>query len=765
MQILLTSLPMKYVLVILITFFLQHAVIAQLKLEIKDEHTDRPVEGAHVRLITNSDTSYTTTNHRGIAQFKSLSKGALFISHVGYKSVYQSLSEAGTLKLIYLSPSADNLDEVVVTGQARPIMASNAVRSIRVIDAKRIEQQAAVNLKDLLTNDLNFRISEDAVLGTQISLQGLSGSKVKILIDGVPVLGRLDGNIDLSQINLNDIDRVEVVEGPMAVQYGTDAVAGTINLITKRKAVATTKATINGYTETVGRYNIDGSISFPIGPWQGSIGLGRNYFDGYDPDKNNRDLQWNPKEQYFANAGLQRRFNKVLIRYRGEYFNEKITNLGEVGSIDSSIVPIDTGAWKYPRSLDDYYTTTRLNNSVYADYYPSENKKVKAFVAYNYFRRVKETRIKNLTNGNEFLFGGEDAQDTSVFATISSRMFYQHDWFPEKLNYQLGYDFSYEENMSQRIAGNQKSLADIALFATVEYQPWKSLKLQPGLRYAYNSQFKTPLIGSLALRYQLSKNWILRASYGQAFRAPTLKELYFLFVDENHNILGNEELKAETSDNYQLGLNYARAFKKLTIEAGFNGFFNNIHNEIRLVSVISPDDENPRGLYQNKNIARTQTTGASVNVKGRLNKLEAEAGATLIGMKNELAFAEEAKQVGVANFNFYPQLRFNLNYNFRKIGLRPALFINHTGERQDLVLNAAEDLVTTTFEAYTMADFTLQKSFLKDKLNWSIGVKNIFDRTNLSSTNAISGGAHSSGTSSVPLSYGRTYFTKLQLNL
>ena len=67
-----------------------------------------------------------------------------------------------------------------------------------------------------------------------MSMQGISGENVKILIDGVPVLGRLDGNIDLSKINLNDVDQIKVIEGPQSVSYGTNGMAGTINIIIKK---------------------------------------------------------------------------------------------------------------------------------------------------------------------------------------------------------------------------------------------------------------------------------------------------------------------------------------------------------------------------------------------------------------------------------------------------------------------------------------------------------------------------------------------------
>lgn len=747
---------MKYFFLVY-TFLVSMAAFGQLTIEVRDEHTDQPIEGAHVSLHADKDSTYLVTGANGKATFTNQAAGTIKISHVAF---LPTSAKATKSKIIYLTPLQTGLDEVVVTGHARPVMASQSVRTIRVIGSERIEQQAAVNLKDLLTNDLNFRISEDAVLGSQLSLQGLSGSKIKILIDGVPVIGRLDGNIDLSQINLNDIERVEVVEGPMAVQYGTDAMAGTINLITKRKATNNVSGTANGYYESVGRYNIDGSVSFPVGKFQANVGVGRNYFAGYSEDENLRNVPWNPKEQYFANASLQRRFSKVMARYRLDYFDEEIVNKGEPYSAGDSSYSTDGGTWHYPLSFDDSYKTLRINNALYADYYPREDMKVKAFVAYNYYQRKKSTIVKNLTSGSEKLAGTADAQDTSVFTMLSSRMFYQHDWLPEKLNYQVGYDLSFEENAGQRIEGEVQNITDLALFATAEYKPVKKVNIQPGLRYAYNSRFDAPLIASLATRVQLSEKYILRASFGQGFRAPSLKELYFHFVDANHQIFGNGDLVAETSNNYQLSLSYAQDYpeKDARVEASVSGFFNDIKNEIRLIQY----SENSSGpLYRNENVARTQTTGGTLSMNTKFAGWHVEGGVSMIGVKNNLAFADEAETDGFNEFNFYAQFRLNADYLFKKINLRPALFFNHFGERQDLQLNGDSELEKAIFEGYTMADFTLQKGLFSNKVKVTAGIKNIFDVTQISTSSVNSGGAHRSG-GSTPLSYGRTYFAQIQ---
>ena len=732
---------------------------AQVALEVmvRDAHSDRPVSNAHLKLISAFDSSFTISDAQGQALLKVPQKDALLsLSHVAYQNRKIALSAGQKELRLFLEPKSDDLSEVVVTGQTAPTLARKSVKSIRVIGRDRIEKQAAVNLRDLLSNELNFQVSEDPVLGTQLNLAGMSGSQIKILIDGVPVIGRLDGNIDLSQINLNNVDRVEIVEGPMSVQYGTDAVAGTINLITSRRASADLEGRVNAYYETVGRYNFDVGLRLPLFKhWHSQLSLGRNDFEGWHPEDGERNLQWNPKEQYFANLQVQRRFDRWLLRYQGEFFDEEIQNAGAVGSFDSALVPVDSGAWKYPQALDDLYFTRRVNNSLNAQYYFKNGARLKGFVAYNYFRRIKRSEIVNLHNGERQLFVGTDAQDTSVFGLLASRAFYSRKWLT-KLSSQIGYDLNYEFNRGERLARGERSITDAALFTTLTYQPTEALEIEPGLRYAYNSRYSAPLISSLALRWQLADQWTYRFSYGQGFRAPSLKELYFLFVDENHNILGNENLEAETSHNFQTGLSYFHTGKRSSFEIELKGFFNDLRNEIRLIAVVDPSDSDPRGLFRNENVARSQNAGASLSGRWVRGALKAEAGLSYLGIKNSLAFSSETPQ----DFNFFPQARLNLSYEIKPWGLSPSLFLNYQGAREDLSLNAEGNLSQTRFSDFVMSDFTLQKQ-IKEKWRLSLGVKNLFNITNLQASQSIGGGAHSAGSRSVPLGYGRSYFGQI----
>ncbi|MBK7944011.1 MAG: TonB-dependent receptor [Flavobacteriales bacterium] len=178
----------------------------------------------------------------------------LHVSFVGYVPWVDTLFATTPVRCA-LKPEVTRLEPFVVTGQYAPGSVEGAVQKLRVIDAQRIRRMAANNLGDALRNQLNIRLSQDNLLGSSLSMQGLGGENVKVLIDGVPVTGRQNGNVDLSQLDLTGIERIELVEGPLSVSYGTNALAGTINLITKKSGVAPSTLRASVYTEHIGRLN------------------------------------------------------------------------------------------------------------------------------------------------------------------------------------------------------------------------------------------------------------------------------------------------------------------------------------------------------------------------------------------------------------------------------------------------------------------------------------------------------------------------------
>src|SRR5690554_7958706 len=110
----------------------------------------------------------------------------------------------------------NSLEEVVVTGQFEPQSIKNSVYKVRTISSEQIRLRASTSVENILNTQLGMRFSNDLTLGeSDIQLMGMSGQNVKVLVDGIPLVDRGATKQSLSQIDVNNIERIEVVEGPM----------------------------------------------------------------------------------------------------------------------------------------------------------------------------------------------------------------------------------------------------------------------------------------------------------------------------------------------------------------------------------------------------------------------------------------------------------------------------------------------------------------------------------------------------------------------
>jgi outer membrane receptor for ferrienterochelin and colicins len=217
---------------------------------VTDQKSHAPVAFAHVCLegILHGSPRYGLTSIDGILinDVKEISKIA--VSYMGYTTFRDSIRPGQSLEIL-LKPAILNMDEVVVTGQYSPEKVDRSIYPVEVISSRMIEMKAATNMAELLKDQTDMRVSQDGVLGTSLTIQGLSGENVKFLQNGVPLIGRMNGNFDLNQLNLNNVDHVEILEGPMSVIYGSNALAGVVNIITKENKSSVLLATANGYYE------------------------------------------------------------------------------------------------------------------------------------------------------------------------------------------------------------------------------------------------------------------------------------------------------------------------------------------------------------------------------------------------------------------------------------------------------------------------------------------------------------------------------------
>lgn len=738
-----------------ILFVLPTLVLAQVSITVND-HNGEALPSAHVTYqALNGDgktTVLTSIDGKATVPAEFAAKHSQFILNVTYIGFLPSVD---TLKsdtkefTLNMKQDPHALGQVVVTAQYAPTSTEKSVHSIKIIDRKRIEQQAAVNLRDLLQKETNMRVSQDNILGSGLSVQGISGQNVKILVDGVPVIGRLDGNIDLSQLNLNNVERVEVVEGPLSVNYGTDALAGTINIITRKPKDDQLDVELNGYYESVGQYNVDGRVALNMGNHGFTVSGGRNYFDGWSSDDkffefpkktladSNRVKSWKPKEQLFASAQYLYKYKTWTFRLYGEWFQEEITNRG------TPRTPY------YETAFDDQYLTERINGGLDVSGKVHPNYRLQVLAAYNFFKRTKNTYYRDLTTLSEELTTNSGDQDTSRFDQYMSRGSVARVKPNAKINFELGYDINVETAYGRRIENGSKTIGDYAFYGSMEYAPVEGLTLRPGVRYGYNSQYKAPITPSFNVRYTIKK-FTVRASYARGFRAPTIKELYFDFVDVNHNIQGSTDLKAEHSDNVSLSVNWKYLKEQTSMKVELAGYYNDIRNMITLGIA-----EGSSTQYTYVNIGNFRTTGAKLNTTFGFYHFKADLGFAMVGRYNDVSDSLDAP-----DFSFTPEFRAGLTCDLKNWGTSIAVFYNYVGVQPNYTVSSEGDVLLRETADYHLLDVTVSKKFWKDRIVWSVGAKNLLNVQQVNS-NASGGGAHSAGGSSVPVAWGRSVFTSL----
>lgn len=647
-----------------------------------------------------------------------------------------------SLNLTYEDSSV--LNPVVVTGQVGGVKSSESIIRFRVLTSETISQMAAVNLSDLLSRQSNIRLSNDNMLGSSISLQNLSGQQIKFLVNGMPITGRENGNINLDQINLEDVERIEIIEGPMSVIYGTDALGGVVNVITKKPLLKKTTASAYSYNESIGHYNFGASVAKPIGPKAVVMGgLSRNFFTGIESNPGSRTQIWKPREQVFGNFGYFRETKKAKWNLRSDFLKETIQSKG-----NTTITPTEAYAF------DDYFISTRGVHSLNTQFDLLPNIRVDMINGVSHYKREKRVYRKDMVSLEENLIDNAEENTDNLFVNVMARAVLSNKK-KGQLNYLLGYDFNHDIALADRVQGGQLSMGDYAVFGMLDYFVNKDFRIRPGVRVSYNTLYKAPATPSLNMMWSPSKKWQVRGSYGNGFRAPSLKEQRLLFVDINHNVQGNPDLTPEFSHNYQVGVDFKNYHKEKSVaySFGFNTYYNQVRDMIGLILV-----DNAANLYSYENYGKFQGGGFMLEQKTFYKNLDIEAGLGAMLVRNQFS-SQIGREIYVS-----PDITFSASYNFKKQGIKAALFVKHNGKFVNYIQNEMGEVSEFYTGAMTFADATVSKGFFGEKLMLNFGVKNILNIRNIANINPFNS-FHGGGAGNMNLSPGRSVFVKLSYRI
>jgi outer membrane receptor for ferrienterochelin and colicins len=486
--------------------------------------------------------------------------------------------------------------QTVVTGSRTERRIEDAVTPTEVITRAQIDATGARDLGSLLQQHQGVELVY-SFRGVGIRLQGLDPEYVLILIDGERVSGRIGNTIDLSRYSLRDVERIEIVKGPAAALYGSDAIGGVINLLTRR-VQNPWEASLRGSVGTREDYDVRAHAGMKRGPFELRLGGGYRQALSYDLD---------PRDAATSGPGFRRFDGDAALIVTPK---DGIAITGKLGYLrrDENAVDISpTGATFDRRGRQEQFDTSlkvalaprdgtaitiRGRQSLFRDQLLQDQRGARDYDQYTQnVNRLWEASVQaDQKLGNHTLTGGLELLSELLSSPRLSTGNAQHQRYAALI--QDEWDFSTEG---------------------------PKLKIAPGIRIDADTQFGVAPSPRLAIKVDPSAAWTLRASWGLGFRAPSFSELYLLFDNASvgYVVEGNPLLRPETSASLNLAVDWRPPLQGWLVSASV--FHTDIANLITINTNDAPNPDNPT-RFRYGNVASAYTQGLELSARARLSR-------------------------------------------------------------------------------------------------------------------------------------------------
>lgn len=501
--------------------------------------------------------------------------------------------------------------DVVVTASRTEQEIKDTPSAVEVISREDLDKMGAENLAQALQLAIGIDVSENGMVGNSVSIRGAKSNQTLILVDGMRIrtenTDQTANNYELQRINMEDVERVEIVRGPASSIYGADAMGGVINIITKSpdkesRSVFldwTTRQTDAGFRVATG----------PMGKWSASASYRRS--DIHHMDVNGGSNQYGPKD-YFNITSKYKLDDKRNLGFFLDYMKEDLY-------MDSDFTSYEHDRTKFGVSYNGKDKQgsyqLRLNYTMFdKDQNTRKNGVLTGFDELK-FRTLTFDGQRSMQLGDDHLltFGGEIRRETYEGTRIGAGGDNVHTVTREGINQPY----------------SEKATTYSALYLQDEWMADEKWLMIPSLRFDHNSAFGNKVTYKLGNTFYISDNTRLKFNLGTSYRAPTEAELY---MNWNHtpvstprfrmevNVIGNPDLKPETSYSFDIGL-------EADNNHGGSGKVTYFHSKYSdLISLKSTNGFVPgmpptvvvNSVYEN--IASAEIQGAEAELKQKLGK-------------------------------------------------------------------------------------------------------------------------------------------------
>ncbi|MEM6645084.1 MAG: TonB-dependent receptor [Bacteroidota bacterium] len=512
------------------------------------------------------------------------------------------------------------LAPVVVTATKGAKELQNVPVPTSLVTSEDIAEQGALRLADLLAEQPGLQVVYDHGLGIQI--QGLSSDYTLVLVDGEPLIGRVAGTLDLERLTVSGVDRIEVVRGPSSSLYGSEALAGVINIITKAPANRWTGSVQSRYqTHGTSDLNLEGETT--IGRVGARIYANRYDSDGYDfsPDGIGQTV---PQFTDYTVGGRfdfdlsERTALTLSARHNWQDQND------EVGLLTNQVrVPFNNEAalrdWNITPTLTHRFASgAKLTTSLYASRYRTDSQT----------RDASTSALESRTQFDQ-TFNKAEAQLDLVLGT--------------KHLLTMGGGLIGESVEADRVAGGSRTTQNVFAFAQHEWLPNELLDVVLSARFDAHTDFAANLSPKAAVLIKPNEGLRIRASIGSGFKAPTFQQRYLDFTNpvQGYSVFGSvdvvdalrqleaqgqvrgflqdieslEEIEPERSLAFNVGAE-KQIGERWAVDV--NGFRNHISNLIEAAPIALKT--NGQSAFTYFNLSRIVTQGLETKATFELNE-------------------------------------------------------------------------------------------------------------------------------------------------
>ncbi|NBC02103.1 MAG: TonB-dependent receptor [Bacteroidetes bacterium] len=742
-----------YLISFLMTTFSHPAEAQVIKGNVVDVN-NQPIEDVHIQAeeidqttITESDGSFQFDLNGNVA---SGDKITFIASRVGYtpkKESYRIREIENRSFTIEMKASVYETETVVVTATRTRRDIEEVTIPVTVVTGRQIQNSGSVRLDDILGEQTGLQIVNDH--GTGIQVQGFASDYTLIMIDGNPVIGRTAGTLDLSRISVRNVKQIEIVKGPSSALWGSDALAGVINIITENSVEPISAGFITRYGEN-NTLDLSGDLSFNADRWNNNLFINRNSSGGYSLNPNSISQTVPEFANYTISYNTDLELSdRLIFDASARYFTETQDNLSSITSAESERQILDSYA-----SQEDFVARPTLI------YHPVQRLNLELGWMTSFYKTVSDLTFQE--NGQTYEYSEFNQYYNMPELQATYRWSDQHHSV-------FGTGLILEGLDAERYP-SQPDFTTNFVYMQHSWIPSQELEITGGFRFDGHSEYSSQISPKFSARYNLTDRIQLRGSIGRGFKAPEFRQLFLNFTNSTagYSVFGSstvlegiERLQGEGNIDQILiplsNLDEIRAESSWAANIGadidvteairwrINIFRNNVTDLIETAPIARKT--NGQSVFSYFNLHDVYTQGIETELRWNLNSnFQASAGYQFLDARRlfeeERTVQDNQGEIVTRSFSSYEPM-FNRSKHSGNLklfydnaaGWGATLRGVYRGKYGLFDSNGNGYVNEQEYEpAYMLWNSSVSKQ-LFDKTNLQAGVENLFNHTNMNTPN------------------------------